>query len=152
MIAADDEVRADDERKDQRPPEEQRRDHGEREPDDAEAADVRKRDEDRVERLGAMPDDPPLEPLIETDHIRRRRGSAAPPQPTMEAELPRRPTNASAEGASPERKAKRARDKLERQDLLRLVDQLLRVERLADERRCTALLGVRARTARRPGR
>ena len=63
-------VRGDDERKDDRTPQEQRRDHGEREPDDAEAADVRQRDEDRVERLRAMANDPALEPLIETNHIK----------------------------------------------------------------------------------
>ena len=110
------EVRGDDERKDDRTPQEQRRDHGEREPDDAEAADVRQRDEDRVERLRSMADDPPLEPLIELDHSRST-----------------------------------AR-KLQRQDLLGLVDQLLRIERLADERRRAALLCVRGATARRPGR
>jgi hypothetical protein len=71
---------------------------------------VRERDEERVERLRAMRDNPSLEAVIHTDHIRRRRGSAAPSARTDEAELPRRPTDASAEGANPERKAKRARD------------------------------------------
>ena len=65
VIAAERKYATDDERKDERPPQEQRRDDGEHEPHDAEAADVRERDEERVERLGAMADDPALEALIE---------------------------------------------------------------------------------------